>query len=198
MCKTEDLCFDCTTIAKPRNVVRNFKKHTPNIGITIHFEGKLKDDEHYNLLIKKVIEYSEFHNWTFFEFQNELKKLERVKNEEDWDYVGATKGIQVQPHENSEPLIFEFDKDLYVQEYCKTQFSNIETHIKIIDLLNVIENYFSNLEIFDEGEYCETKNEILLKEHWDNFFSAMDEAIKENNNLQGPFKLENGRIIDLM
>src|SRR5690606_12779889 len=115
--------------ANPRFVVRNFKKITPNMGITIHFEGKLKDEEHYNLLRKKVIEYSEFHNWTFFEFQNELKKLERVKNEEDWDYVGATKGIQVQPHENSEPLIFEFDKDLYVQEYCKTQFSNIETHI---------------------------------------------------------------------
>ncbi|WP_262148758.1 hypothetical protein [Chryseobacterium foetidum] len=168
------------------------------MGITIHFEGKLKNDENYNLLIKKVSEYSEFHGWSFFEFQNDVKKLERVKNEEDWDYVGITKGIQVQPHENSEPLIFEFDKDLYIQEYCKTQFSEIETHIKIIDLLNVVTDCFSNLEIFDESEYWETGNERLLQENWEKFYSAMDEAMAENINLKGPFKLENGRIIDLM
>lgn len=168
------------------------------MGITIHFEGKLKNDENYNLLIKKVIEYSEFQDWKYFQFQNESKKLERVRNDEDWDYIGSTKGIQVQPHENSEPLIFEFDEDLYIQEYCKTQFSNIETHIKIIDLFNAIEDNFSNLEIFDEREYWETKNETLLLKNWENFYTAMDEAIEENNNLQGPFKQENGRIIDLM
>ncbi|KQS89793.1 hypothetical protein [Chryseobacterium sp. Leaf394] len=168
------------------------------MGITIHFEGKVKNDENYNLLVRKVIEYSEFQGWNFFEFQNELKKLERVKNEEDWDYIGTTKGVQVQPHKNSEPLIFEFDKDLYIQEYCKTQFSDIETHIKITELLNVITDYFSNLEIFDESEYWETGNERLLQENWEKFYTAMDEAMAENSYLKGPFKLENGRIIDLM
>lgn len=168
------------------------------MGITIHFEGKLKNDENYALIIKKIAEFSDFHDWEYFQFKNDSVKLERVRNDEEWDYVGSTKGIQVQPHENSEPLNFEFDEDLYIQDYCKTQFSNIETHIKIVELFTLIEQYFKNIEVFDEGEYWETKNETLLDENWRNFYVSMQEVMNENKNLKGPFKLENGRIIDLM
>ncbi|UOE37011.1 hypothetical protein [Chryseobacterium oryzae] len=168
------------------------------MGITIHFEGKLKNNENFDLLIRKVIEFSQFENWEYFQFENDNKILERVRNDEDWDYEGLTKGIQVQPHENSEPLNFEFDKDLYIQEYCKTQFAEIETHLKIIELIKVIQDNFETLKIFDEGEFWETNDINLLKEHWENFYIAMNEAIEENNELQGPFKMENGRIIDLM
>ncbi|WP_447640461.1 MULTISPECIES: hypothetical protein [Chitinophagaceae] len=94
--------------------------------------------------------------------------------------------------------MFDFDKDLYLQEYCKTQFAEIETHLKIIELLNLIQENFETLNIFDEGEFWETKDLDLLKEHWENFYIAMEEAIEKNNELQGPFKLENGSIIDLM
>lgn len=168
------------------------------MGITIHFEGRLKNEQNYSVLIKKVIEYSELREWNYFLFENESKILQRVRNEEDWDYEGTTKGIQTQPHKNSEPLIFEFDKDLYIQEYCKTQFSDVETHMNIIDLLDILSDNFSSFEVFDEGEYWETKDISLLKEHWRNFYAAIAEAKENNNDLQGPFKLENGRIIDLM
>jgi len=168
------------------------------MGITIHFEGRLKNNENYDALIKKVIEFSKFQNWKYFQFENESKVLERIKNEENWDYEGLTKGIHVVPHENSEPLIFEFDKDLYIQEYCKTQFAPIEIHLKVIELLHVLVQYFESIDILDEGEYWETNDVNLLEQNWEDFYIAMDKAIEENNSLQGPFKLENGRIIDLM
>ncbi len=168
------------------------------MGITIHFEGNLKNEENYVALIEKMTEFCKFQEWNFFLFENENKLLQRVENETDRDYEGSTKGIQVQPHENSEPLIFEFDNELYIQEYCKTQFSDVETHLKIIELLNVVENYFENIAVFDEGEFWETNDINLLQKHWDNFHVAMEKAIGENDKLRGPFKMENGRIIDLM
>ncbi|MBK6840046.1 MAG: hypothetical protein IPG90_18650 [Bacteroidetes bacterium] len=57
-----------------------------------------------------------------------LKKLGRVKNEMGWDYEGPTKGVKIQPDQNSDPLWIEFDKDNYIQEYCKTQFAGIDVH----------------------------------------------------------------------
>lgn len=168
------------------------------MGITIHFEGNLMDEKSYNSLIEKVIEFSKYYEWDYFLFENETKTLERVKNDEVCEYVGYTKGIQLQPHENSEPLILEFDNLLYVQEFCKTQFSDIDTHLKVIELFHLIKNEFENLTIFDEGEFWKTNDVNLLQKHWENFFVAMSKAIEENGKLNGPFKLENGRIIDLM
>ena len=59
-------------------------------------------------------------------------------------------------------------------------------------------NILKVLIFFDEGEYWETNDVNLLEQNWEDFYIAMDKAIEENNSLQGPFKLENGRIIDLM
>lgn len=168
------------------------------MGITIHFQGSLVNERSYNSLIEKVVEFSKYYEWDYFLFENETKTLDIVKNEEDWNYIGFTKGIQLQPHKNSEPLNLEFDNQLYVQEFCKTQFSDIDTHLKVIELFHLIKNEFENLTIFDEGEFWETNDENILEKHWENFFVAMNDAMEENSKLKGPFKLENGRIIDLM
>jgi hypothetical protein len=92
----------------------------------------------------------------------------------------------------------EFDENLYVQEFCKTQFADISVHILIIDLLKRIEPYFDNLIIEDEGEYLETADINLLQQHIDNCTRVSEEMKKENPKMSGPFRLKNGRIIDLM
>lgn len=131
-------------------------------------------------------------------FEEQNKTLERVKDEKDWDYVGPVTGIRIQPHVNCDPLLLEFDDNYYIQEYCKTQFSPLETHVKIVDFLHVIQPLFEHLIIFDEGEYWETRNIVLLQQHIDNCFIAMDEAKAGNKNLSGPCRLDDGRIVDLM
>jgi hypothetical protein len=168
------------------------------MGVTINFEGKLKSETDYQKVLKTSEEFAKENQMPFTFFEESEKLLQRVKDEEDWDYVGKTKGIRIQPDENSDPLLLEFDKDNYIQEYCKTQFADIEIHIKIIGFLRNIETFFDKLIIFDEGEYWETNNVELLQEHIDNCFKEIEKEKKENKNLDGPYRLEDGRIIDLM
>jgi hypothetical protein len=168
------------------------------MGVTIHFEGQLSASKEYYEVIETAKTFAENNGLEYFLFQEENKLLQRVKDEQDWDYEGPTKGIQIQPDTNSEPLILEFDENLYLQEYCKTQFADVSVHILIIDLLRQIQGYFSLLTVEDEGEYWETSDINMLQQHIDNCFQAIEDAKKKNSKVNGPFRLQNGRIIDLL
>jgi hypothetical protein len=168
------------------------------MGVTIHFEGQLSSPTNYDKVIEIAKGFAESNGLDYFLFEEEKKFLERVKDEEDWNYEGLTKGIQIQPDENCEPLIFEFDENLYLQEYCKTQFSDISAHILIVDLLRQIEPYFENITVDDEGEYWDTSDINILQEHMDNCFTVIQDTKSEDPTAEGPFKLQSGRIIDLM
>ena len=168
------------------------------MGVTIHFEGILKSENSFDKVIEIAKNFAVINTMEYDLFEESNKSLQRVKDEKDWDYYGLTRGIKIQPDENCEPLWLEFDKDNYVQEYCKTQFVEKEIHIKIIDLLRKIEPYFENLEITDEGEYWETGNSSLLQQHIDNCFALIEKVKKEDSSLSGPYRVEGNRIIDLM
>jgi hypothetical protein len=176
----------------------NSNTQEKDMGVTIHFEGKLKSETDYNNVIEIAKNFSIENSLEFSEFENENATLYRVKNENDWDYIGSTKGMKIILSEFADPLLLEFDKDLYIQEYCKTQFATIDTHIVLVDFLESIEKCFEKLIVTDEGEYWETKNVELLQEHFDNVFELMEKAKMENPNLDGPYRGEDERIIDLM
>ena len=168
------------------------------MGVTIHFEGQLSSPKDFDKVIENSRKFAESNGLEYFLIQEENKLLQRVKDEKDWDYEGPTKGIQIQADENSDPLILEFDENLYLQEYCKTQFANISVHILIIDLLRQIQAFFVMLKVEDEGEYWETSDITILQKNLDNCFQAIEDAKNENSKLDGPFRLGNGRIVDLM
>lgn len=168
------------------------------MGVTIHFEGQLKSDSEFDTLMEIANDFAEHYQLPYSFFKEKSKKLDRVKDEKDWDYIGPTKGIKIQPDVNSDPLWLEFDKDNYLQEYCKTQFSDTYTHLIIVDLLRKIEPFFKELLVFDEGEFWDTEDEELLKSHFDDCFKAIEDAKQGQKNLEGPFRLKDGRMIDLM
>jgi len=167
------------------------------MGVTIHFEGRLKTTADLDRVINLGQKFAKRKSADIVKLDNDKKLLQRVKDEKDWDYEGEVKGIQFQPHENSDPLVLEFDSDLYIQEYCKTQFAGISTHIEIIEFLREIEPFFDNLVVFDEGEFWETNDIKVLEQKFENFFIAFEKAQEENPKLKGPFRVQ-GRIIDLM
>lgn len=87
------------------------------------------------------------------------------------------RGITFQPHEECETLTLLFDKEgvlqsifsmifgshdpriKYPHNFVKTQFSGIETHVKIINLLVYLKKkYFKVLHITDEGGYYPKKD----------------------------------------
>jgi hypothetical protein len=168
------------------------------MGVTIHFEGQLKSETYYDNVMKVAKDFADENAMPYSFFSEANKVLERVKDEKDWNYEGATKGIKIQPDVNSDPLWLEFDTNNYIQEYCKTQFADIEIHIKIINLLQSIKPFFSELIVMDEGEYWETESKDVLQNHIDTCNRVMEERKQENKKMSGPFRITDGRIVDLM
>ena len=168
------------------------------MGVTIHFEGRLKSQNYFDHVVEISEKFAQYNHMEYQIFKESDKILQRVKDEKDWDYKGSTQGIKIQPDINSDPLWIEFDKYYYIQEYCKTQFVDIHVHVKIIELLRLIEPYFADLVVTDEGEYWDTTDEKILQENFDTCFNAIEDAKNENSKLSGPYRITGGRIVDLM
>ncbi len=164
------------------------------MGVTIHFEGRLKDAE----ALKRVIDAAKRTGWKDKRIEEAHVTLERVRDEAEWDYTGPTYGIELQPHENCEPLRLEFDCDLYVQEYVKTQFAPPETHMAIVHFLKAIAPEFDALQVFDEGEYWDTGSIDVLTYHIDSCERALQEVLETNASARGPLRLPSGRIVDFL
>ena len=168
------------------------------MGVTIHSEGRLRDQSAYDALVAEATAFATHRNWQALPFAIPLAKLSRVRDEKDWDYEGPTKGIELRAHPSSEPIRLEFDQDLYIQEYTKTQFAPPEVHKDLVVLLDQLAPHFASLAVVDEGEYYESRDEKLLLKHRDRCFQVLDEHLAKDKSLRGPVRLPSGRIADLV
>lgn len=168
------------------------------MGITVHFEGRLKESDSFDRCVRILTKYIDKNSWDYSEIVEKERSLSRIKDDKEWDYFGKTKGIVIHPHPNTDPFNFEIDEDLYIQEYCKTQFAPVGIHIEIISLLKSLENEFETLSIVDEGEYFESGNIDRLTELMNGCYDAIDKEKEKNPALKGPVRLKSGRIVDLI
>jgi hypothetical protein len=168
------------------------------MGVTIHFEGKLRSADSLQVILREARDWAAAWHSEAIALDAPSKKLTRVVNETEFDYEGPVTGVQLMPHKDSEPLILEFDDQLVVQEYCKTQFAPIATHMDIVRFLRAIEPQFEWFDVFDEGGYWETGDAEVLRKAFSDFEKAKDAAIAEDPELSGPVRHSSGRIIDLM
>ncbi len=123
--------------------------------------------------------------------------LLRVRDDKDWTYTGPVKGIAVLLHDDCEPVRFEFDKDLYVQEFTKTQFAGPEYHLKVIDLLRTVQPLFRQLTVEDEGEFWDTGDRGVLQDHFKTIQTMLAD-LKENPSARVRVKEPGGKIIDII
>jgi hypothetical protein len=168
------------------------------MGVTIHFEGKLKDEAAYQSLISTVSSFAKTQNWPTESIESAEVTLLRVRDEKDWDYIGPVKGIVLDIHEDCDPVRLEFDRELYVQEFTKTQFAGVESHLKVIDLLKAIEPYFVALKVEDEGDFWETADQAVLAQHMDWSRRAIEDEAKKHPAAQIKVRTSDGKIIDLI
>ena len=169
------------------------------MGVTVHFQGKLRGEEEFAALVRRAEEAARAKTWLTEKFENNEITLLRVReNEEDWDYTGPTKGIILYLHEDCEPLRLEFDQDLYVQQWVKTQFAGVPTHLELIKLLRDLQQFFEAFKVADEGEYWETGNEAMLADHIHRCDEAIAELARENPSAQVKVREPNGRLTDLI
>lgn len=168
------------------------------MGVTIHFDGKLLGASEYDALLRQVRDFASSQSWPTEEIHEAQRSLERVRNEQDWDYIGLTKGIVVYPHDNAEPLRFEFDDNLHIQEYCKTQFAGPSVHVSIVELMRLLQPLFEILSVEDEGEYWDTNDRSLLSHHMHRVDVQIAQLVAEKPSRQVAVRLPSGRIADLI
>jgi len=169
------------------------------MGVTIHCQGKLRDAAGYDSLIQIAQQHAISKEWLTEPIANTEVKLLRVDdNEQGWDYVGPTKGIAIYPHEDCEPIRLEFDRDLYIQEYAKTQFAGATIHVRVVQLLRKLEPYFNRLVVEDEGEYWNLEDEGVLVDHIRTVDRVIDEYRQKDPRTEVKIKTPSGRILDLV
>lgn len=159
------------------------------MGISIHFQGTLKNTTDIKSLVDELIEISDILKWKWHVLDEDWSKPSTAKLTEFKDRMEITgllslKGISISLHKDCEPLSLFFDsqgtltlpmtvvlvnegtiekKDSY--SFVKTQFAPVDVHISIIRLLKYLKKrYIPNLQVVDEGEYWESEDkELLLK-----------------------------------
>lgn len=168
------------------------------MGVTVHFEGQLTNEAAYDKIIQVASSIAGAEGWPIEPITSVVVTLPRVRDEKNWDYTGPVKGIVIYVHEDCDPVRLEFDRDLYVQEFTKTQFAGVQIHLKVLKLLKAIEPLFRNLTVEDEGEWWETQDTAKLAEHMARVQQVIDEELRKAPSTQVKIKTPSGRIMDLL
>ena len=92
----------------------------------------------------------------------------------------------------------EFDENLYVQEFTKTQFAGVDWHLRVVGRLKAIQSYFRELKVDDEGEFWDTGDTAILGDHIQTSKRMIQKAFDENPGARMKVKEPDGKIIDLI
>ena len=168
------------------------------MGVTIHFEGQLFDEKAYQDLMAFVSSTANLDGWRTEPIESRRVTLVRVRNEQDCDYTGPVKGMAIYLHEDCDPVRLEFDENLYVQDYTKTQFAGADWHLRVVGLLKAIQPYFRELKVDDEGEYWDTGDITVLNGHIQTSKRAIQKLFDENPGAKMKVKMPHGKFIDLV
>lgn len=162
------------------------------MGLSIHYQGNLKNAEDLPLMIQEVIDIAKANHWKYFVFENEFPNSTFTQKPDKNNLYG----ICVSPPE-CEMVSFSFlsngkmcsvekleinkhleqlEEDEYLYNlHTKTQYAGIEIHKKIILLFDYLNTtYFGQFELYDEGQFWETRDEELLKTIFNRFTDLID------------------------
>ncbi len=147
------------------------------MGVTIHFQGTLKDSNLFDPLIEELVDISDTMKWEWEVLEEGWPKRSTAKLKDKMPAF-ALRGININLHPDSEELSLFFDTTgristamnlILVREgkikgedcgsFVKTQFAPPDVHISIIKLLKYLKKrYIPDLKVVDEGEYWETED----------------------------------------
>ncbi len=135
------------------------------MGVTIHYEGRLRSLDAYGELAGRLKKEADKHEWLFSEVVAKKVHLPRVINGKLEDYAGPIKGVVINLHEDCEAFRLLFDGTGFMQGFVKTQFCPTSIHVRIVELLRSVEDLFTDFRVLDEGPYWETGRTDVLDQH---------------------------------
>jgi len=178
-----------------------------SMGITIHYKGKLNNEELIIPFKDEMIDIAGEMGWKYSIIDEDLN-APNTAHLEDGKIEGTAplKGIMIDVHKDAESLSLLFDKDgnirnivsmafetrdkeMSLDNFIKTQFAPVDVHITVIKLLKYLKKkYISNLDVIDEGMYWETEDKELLTEKisfpnkmMDKLEAALSQVPKDEN-----------------
>jgi hypothetical protein len=166
------------------------------MGVTINFEGTLRDEAAVDQAVGVAEAFAAQEGWRAEIISKPARTLNRSRGMQFFVYTGPVRGVVLYPHEWAEPFRLEVDRDLFVQNFIKTQYAPVEIHLKVIDLLRALAPHFADLSVHDEGEYWETANMDVLQGHRRMTESVMGLLQGQQSGIEGPVRLPNRRIAD--
>jgi hypothetical protein len=177
------------------------------MGLSIHYEGRLKTSVELKELIDEVIDVCESLNWPHQHFHDTLPK----DNAGQMVFKQELFGVSFTPPE-CETVFLNFEtngrmsdpvsKMIYdnfingPSEYyvtsVKTQYASMQVHKQIIDLFrHLSKKYFSEFNMTDEAGYWETGDEKVLhdsfygsKEMWEKLADKLGTPKMESESIQ--------------
>ncbi len=152
------------------------------MGITIHYRGTIDDLNRVEELEDRVIDLvfalggkaTVWRSWSDTDRTRVLRGLmvEMAPGQETLSLVISPEGHFTPLFQMEEAEQAPFAEPPYC--FCKTQFGSLQGHIAVVHLLDAIrQNFCSNLEISDEGEYFETRDAKRLAAKMDFLGSAI-------------------------
>jgi hypothetical protein len=167
-------------------------------GVTIHYEGHAKNSAAVDGALAMARVQAKLNGWTIVDASLPSTSLTRVIADEKKPYVGPLKGVVIYAHEQCEPIHLQFGRDLFLQDFVKTQFAGAEVHVKIVGLFRKLQRYFADLKIDDEGEYWTSRDQVKLAAHLEDTRKAMEKILRSRPTARGPLRTNEGRMIDLI
>lgn len=179
------------------------------MGLTLHFQGQLQSESAYADFLAAAQAFAAAHTWPAHPIAEPHRELLRTLQPEDPAadeveelYVGPIRGLILLPHPLCEPLAFEFDTDLFMQDSCKTQFAGPAIHAAILQLFRATEPLFDMLDVQDEADFWEAGESpetlATLARTFAAAQSAIEEAAAEDPGASIAVVTPSGRILDIL
>ena len=158
------------------------------MGISIHFNGRLKSKSSLPLLVEEVCDIVRIHKWDYHTFEKEFPKNAFGQKEFNRHLYGI---CFTPPGCETIDLCFlsngkltsvsalgyflkTKDKTIFKGVSVKTQFAGSSVHKLLIHLMDHLsKKYFKNFRLYDEGRYWETRDEKIL----DKNFKELEELL---------------------
>jgi hypothetical protein len=111
-------------------------------GVTVHYSGTLKPGVEPKYVLDQAAAFARTQKWA---------------------YQSASGELTIFPDAWCEPIHLKFTGAMLAEDFVKTQYAPPTVHVAVIDLFGAIEPSFAALEIFDEGEYWQSRDIAKLK-----------------------------------
>jgi hypothetical protein len=168
------------------------------MGVTIHFQGTLKDPGDATAVLAAAAEFAATHAWKTEPADSPRRTLVRKDGDSVKTVEGPVRGLILFPHADCEPVRIEIDRDGRFEDFTKTQFAGAKIHERVVSFLRRLQPLLASLDVEDEGGFWEKDDSKLLRKTIEDCAAAIEEARQESTGARVMVRLKSGRIADIV